>query len=227
MTMFLFFQRSLDLDGRRAITNTRTFRGKRHIQERVPRQKLKRTNATNSSSILSETEFDVKKSHIIAKIKKEAEENLLKEKVLASLNLPPSSNESGTDGETQGKIRRLPPQQCVILKPISTLVSSDPGKNNDDLREPPPIIIPGNPENSIKLLKDVKGINLIEKEIEKHYEQKIPTSNPSKEELGDHNLSENEDNTTAIILTSLSSLEQTAQDKSKVLYLVPSLLALV
>ena len=164
--------------------------------------------------VSAKNEFDVNKSHIIAKIKKEAEENVLKEKVLASLSLPPSSMESVADGENQGKVRRLPPQQCVILKPVSTLAPSESGRNDEELKDPPPIIIPGNPENSIRLLKDEKGINLIEKEIEKHYEQKISTSITSKEELGDHDTNEKKDNTTAIILTSLSSLDETTLDKS-------------
>ena len=170
------------------------------------------------SFIPSGHDFDIKKSNIIAKIKKEAEENIMKEKVLATLKFPLSTVEPATEGEISGKVRRLPPQPCVILKPVSNSASSDSSKNDDEHKEPPPIIIPGNPEKSMRLLKDKKGIDLIEKEIEKHSEQKISTSAPTNPEDGELNSKEGQENTTAIILTSLTSLHETTHGKSKVLY---------
>ena len=170
------------------------------------------------SFIPSSHDFDIRKSNIIAKIKKEAEENVLKEKVLATLKFPLSTGEPGTEGEISGNVRRLPPQPCVILKPVSNSASSESNKNNDEHKEPPPIIIPGNPEKSIRLLKDKKGIDLIEKEIEKHSEQKISTSASADQEDGELNSKEGEENTTAIILTSLTSLHETTHGKSKVLH---------
>ena len=170
------------------------------------------------SFIPSSHDFDIRKSNIIAKIKKEAEENVLKEKVLATLKFPLSAVEPGTEGEISGNVRRLPPQPCVILKPVSNSASSESNKNDDEHKEPPPIIIPGNPEKSIRLLKDKKGIDLIEKEIEKHSEQKISTSASADQEDGELNSKEGEENTTAIILTSLTSLHETTHGKSKVLH---------
>ena len=179
-------------------------------------KKSKRINSRNLSLVQAGYEFDVKKSSIIAKIKKEAEENVLKEKVLASLNLQSSTTDPVSEGETPSKVRRLPPQQCVILKPVSTPTSSESGKISEDHKEPPPIIIPGNPEKSIRLLKDEKGINFIEKEIEKHYEQKIPASENTNKEDVEKSSKDNEEETTAIILTSLCSLDENTKDKSKV-----------
>ena len=193
-----------------------TILGKQTNQEKIGRQKSKRINSRNLSQVHAGYEFDIKKSSIIAKIKKEAEENVLKEKVLASLNLTSSTSDPVSEGETQSKVRRLPPQQCVILKPVSTSASSESGKSSEDHKEPPPIIIPGNPEKSIRLLKDEKGINFIEKEIEKHYEQKIPSIENANTEDTDKSSKDNEEETTAIILTSLCSLDENTKEKSKV-----------
>ena len=212
------FQKSLNSDSAKLAIPSNVLRGKRVSQEKRSTQKSKRSNSTTLSFMPSGHEFDIKKSNIIAKIKKEAEENVLKEKVLATLKFPLSNVEPGTEGENSGKVRRLPPQPCVILKPVSKSASSDSSRNDDEHKEPPPIIIPGNPEKSMRLLKDKKGIDLIEKEIEKHSEQKISTSAPANQEDGDLNSKEGEENTTAIILTSLTSLHETTHSKSKVLY---------
>ena len=60
------------------------------------------------------------KSQILADIKKEAEENILKEKVLSLIKLPNSAEEPNDSSTNPGKVvRRLPPQQCVILKPVT------------------------------------------------------------------------------------------------------------
>ena len=214
--MICLFQKSLNSDSAKTVIASNLSRGKRVSQEKRLLQKSKRINSTNLSFITGGHDFDIKKSNIIAKIKKEAEENVLKEKVLATLKFPLSTVEPGTEGEISGNVRRLPPQPCVILKPVSNSASSDSSKNEDEHKEPPPIIIPGNPEKSIRLLKDKKGIDLIEKEIEKHSEQKISTSASANHEVGDLNSKEGEENTTAIILTSLTSLHETTHGKPKV-----------
>ena len=210
----LLFQGRGISDGTKIVISHNISHGKRAIQTRMPRQKSKRISSQHLSGVPSGHDFDIDKSNIIAEIKKEAQENVLKEKVLATLNLPMSSTGPSTDGDFPGKIRRLPPQQCVILKPVSDSTGSESGINVKDQKDPPPIIIPGNPEKSIQLLKDEKGINFIEKEIEKHYEQKIPTVN--NQEDGSPNSKALEKNTAAIILTSLSSLDETTENKSQV-----------
>lgn len=165
---------------------------------------------------LSATTFAVKKSQIIAKIKKEAEQNVLKEKVLASINLPSSATETEDEVDVSGKVRRLPPQQCVILKPVPKSTPSDPEQNSEEPKEPPPIIIPGNPEKSMKLLQNPEGRNLIEKEIEKHYEQRLPIEDDSTSNTEDQTLNENKESTTAIILTTISSLQETDKEPGKI-----------
>ena len=162
---------------------------------------------------LSANPFTVKKAQIIAKIKKEAEENVLKEKVLASINLPSSSSEAEGELAVPGKVRRLPPQQCVILKPVPKLTSSDIDQNSEEPKEPPPIIIPGNPEKSMKLLQNPEGRDLIQKEIEKHYEQRLPIEDDSTSNTEDPTLNENKESTTAIILTTIASLDETENSK--------------
>jgi hypothetical protein len=166
---------------------------------------------------LSGNPFTVKKSQIIAKIKKEAEENVLKEKVLASINMQSSSTEAEGELSVSGKVRRLPPQQCVILKPVSKSILSDPDQNSEEPNEPPPIIIPGNPEKSMKLLQNPEGRDLIQKEIEKHYEQRLPIEDDSRSNTDDPTtLNELKESTTAIILSTISSLDETDTKPGKI-----------
>ena len=74
---------------------------------------------------ISAQQFIKDKAKILERLKKEAEENVLKEKVLASIKHSSSPLEMQNDLTNQGQIRRLPPQQCVILKPVLTEPSSE------------------------------------------------------------------------------------------------------
>lgn len=159
-----------------------------------------------NSAALSAKQFTLKKSQIIAKLKKEAEENVLKEKVLASINLP-SSPVTPKELSAHGKVRRLPPQQCVILKPMPHSESSESDKNFEENKETPPIIIPGNPEKSMKLLQNKEGRDLIRKEIEKHNEHRFSIEDEPTQG-SDQGSKENKESATAIILTSLSTLDE-------------------
>lgn len=153
------------------------------------------------------------KAEILAKLKKEAEENVLKEKVMSSMN-----HFAGTISETQGdvsdnsKIRRLPPQQCVILKPLLKEFPTKKlkeGSENFELTPPPPIIIPGDPKKSMKLLQDKKGQEIIQKEMKKHQTNRLKLvidSQTDDQYNGTINADRANENTTAIILTSLANL---------------------
>ena len=156
---------------------------------------------------LSEKQFTDNKALILAKLRKEAEENVLKEKVLASIN-DPTSVETQSEFSIQGKVRRLPPQQCVILKPVLKESSFEShAKIEEANRAPPPIIIPGNPEKSMKLLQNQEARDLIQKEIEKHNEQRYPLDDDAQTKIDDKTNKNNEEETNAIILTSLATFD--------------------
>ena len=196
---------NIDGDAKSSLFGVRSHVPKRNKSKRVP------------DLIYASNQFMAQKTQILADIKKEAEENILKEKVLSLIKLPDSAEEATDSSINPGKVvRRLPPQQCVILKPVRRKdVSSsetESGKRiaGDELgkEEPlPPIIIPGNPDKSIKMLQNQKGRDLIEKEIEKHYEQRVPLEQDHMSKPDDIATESTKERTSAIILTSLSNFD--------------------
>ena len=197
---------NIDSDVKSSLVGVRSHVSKRNKSKRVP------------DLIYASNQFMAQKSQILADIKKEAEENILKEKVLSLIKLPDSAEEPNDLLTNPGKVvRRLPPQQCVILKPVTRKgVSSSENESGkriagDELskEEPlPPIIIPGNPDKSIKMLQNQKGRDLIEKEIEKHYEQRVPLEHDLMSKPDDITPECAKESTSAIILTSLSNFDE-------------------
>ena len=197
---------NIDSDVKSSLIGVRSHVSKRNKSKRVP------------DLIYASNQFMAQKSQILAAIKKEAEENILKEKVLSLIKLPDSAEEPNDPTTNPGKVvRRLPPQQCVILKPVTRKdVSSsetEPSKRiaGDELSKEellPPIIIPGNPDKSIRMLQNKKGRDLIEKEIEKHYEQRVPLEHDLMSKPDDITPECAKDSTSAIILTSLSNFDE-------------------
>ena len=190
---------NIDSDVKSSLVGVRSHVSKRNKSKRVP------------DLIYASNQFMAQKSQILADIKKEAEENILKEKVLSLIKLPDSAEEANDSSTSSGKVvRRLPPQQCVILKPVTRSSSeTESGKriagDEPSKEEPlPPIIIPGNPDKSIKMLQNQKGRDLIEKEIEKHYEQRVPLEHDLMSKPDDITPEGGKESTSAIILTSLS-----------------------
>ena len=190
---------NIDSDVKSSLVGVRSHVSKRNKSKRVP------------DLIYASNQFMAQKSQILADIKKEAEENILKEKVLSLIKLPDSAEVPNDSSTNPGKVvRRLPPQQCVILKPVTRSSSeTESGKriagDEPSKEEPlPPIIIPGNPDKSIKMLQNQKGRDLIEKEIEKHYEQRVPLEHDLMSKPDDITPEGGKESTSAIILSSLS-----------------------
>ena len=156
-------------------------------------------------STISAQQFIRDKAEILERLKKEAEENVLKEKVLASIKHSKSPLEVQRD-LTNLQIRKFPPQQCVLLKPVLTESSLEKQTAETIERLPPPIIIPGDPEKSIKLLQGKEGRDLIQEKLEKQANE-IPLGVASQAGDEDREKSKNTESTTAIILPTLSALE--------------------
>ena len=103
-------------------------------------------HAALDSASLSAKKFMLEKERILSNLKKEAEENVLKERVLASIKQSAELSELNTsDIAKKGTaVQKLPPQPCVILRPVSKdQTPATPNSVTTSEKMPPPIIIPG------------------------------------------------------------------------------------
>ena len=96
--------------------------------------------------------FQKEKEEVLRKIKREAAMNILKEKMAQdAVSVTPLD---------PANVKTLPPTPCVVLQPVAT----------EENTPKVPVIIAGNPEQSLSLLKDKKVRKFIENQVAENQE---------------------------------------------------------